>query len=235
MQHTSKTDPRRAPRPSRPGSHAPQRTARITKSGAVVPDTTPEKSAPFVSEPARKPRSTHKATAHKAVTRQASTRAAAKRTKLRRAQIALLGLSGLVCLVLLAMISMVHADYRWMKKQADTKAELLAVLHEQQQTGKRRLAALASGEGHEQLLLEHGYIRPGDRILLFPATREEQRKREIPKNDLAPHPPSMTEDSSSPATGSAWRRAGAVIGGWWQNLQAAAGIKPSTAPRTAPN
>ncbi|HVF10196.1 MAG TPA: hypothetical protein VNA16_05305 [Abditibacteriaceae bacterium] len=219
MQHTSKTDPRRSPR------HAPQHSARLSQSGARARENDQNEQADEAAAPLRRPRP-----APASAARQRPRRAARKAGKLRRAHLAMLTISGLGCLVLLAMISIVRADYREIKARADSKATLLAVLREQQRIGERRLAVLESGGGHEELLLDHGYIRPGDRILLFPATPEERRRREIPKNDLAPHPPAphpplITEDAANATTASAWQRAGAVLGGWWRTLKATAGLK----------
>jgi hypothetical protein len=41
-------------------------------------------------------------------------------------------------------------------------------------------------KGRTQSLVERGYIKPGDRILLFPTTPEERLRAELPRNDLAP-------------------------------------------------
>ena len=226
MHHTPKTDPRRSARYTPPAARAPQRAARIARSGAVALEGEQNEQADELSAPPRRARSAPVTGARKRVRR-----ATRKSGKMGRAHLILFTVSGMLCLVLLAMISIVHADYQHIKARADSKAELLAVLREQQRTAKRRLAALESGKGHEQLLLDHGYIRPGDRILLFPATVEERRKREIPKNDLAPHLPAGMEGGHNGA--SAWRRAGAVLGGWWDTIQDAAGLKPDKAQRPA--
>jgi hypothetical protein len=182
-----------------------------------VRDDTEEKAAPTAAalRPTRQSQPGGKAPSRKR-------RAPRKKQKLGRGHVALLALSGMLCLVLLAMITIVHADYRSIKAKADAKAELLTILRERQKIAKRRLAVLESGEGREQLLLDNGYIRPGERILLFPATPEERRAARKSTNDLSPH---ETDEAENNDSGSAWQRAGAVLGGWWKTLEAAAGLK----------
>ena len=145
---------------------------------------------------------------------------------MKRGHVALLVLSGLSCLVLLTLISVVHADYRSMKAKADAKAELLTDLRERQQADRRRLAVLESGEGREQLLLDNGYVRPGDRILLFPKTRGERHAAAKSQDALAPDAPAVMGEADNQPSVSAWRRAGAVFGGWWRTMQTAAGLQP---------
>jgi hypothetical protein len=88
------------------------------------------------------------------------------------------------------------------------------------------LSVLTSSAGREQLLLEHGYLKPGDRFLLFPITPEEERAAALPKNDLSPHPPSM---QIGEADDSAWQRAGRTIGRAWQRFSGEAPTGEATA------
>jgi hypothetical protein len=105
-------------------------------------------------------------------------------------------------------------DYHWLKSQVGNKQLQLAALDKQQTIGKARLAELTADKGREELLLEHGYIPPGERILLFPPDPQEQRAAAMPKNDLSPHPPS-TEAGNSP---SLLRRAGRALSHVWSSL-----------------
>jgi hypothetical protein len=117
-------------------------------------------------------------------------------------------------LCLTAMIFSVMQDLNSWQTQVNNKQVQLTALEDQLETGRKRLSVLQSPKGREQLLMEHGYIKPGDRILLFPATPEEKQAAQIPKNDLTAKPASIQGNRD----GSAWRRAGETLRGWWQGL-----------------
>ncbi len=108
------------------------------------------------------------------------------------------------------------ADYHRYQAQVRDKREQLAAIDKQRDIGRRRLAILNSPTGQEQLLLERGYLPPGDRFLLFPSTPAEERAATIPKNDLSPHPPAL---ENAAAGASAWQRAGRSMGSWWKRFQ----------------
>jgi outer membrane protein TolC len=48
------------------------------------------------------------------------------------------------------------------------KRATLIDLRAQYEIGKKRLRALASASGKERVLVENGFIKPGERLLLFP-------------------------------------------------------------------
>ena len=60
------------------------------------------------------------------------------------------------------------ADFRWAQSELGQKRVQLAALQAQLETGQARLNALQVDKGQAQSLIEHGYVRSGDRILLFP-------------------------------------------------------------------
>lgn len=101
-------------------------------------------------------------------------------------------------------------EYEAMQARVEEKKQQLAALESQHEVGQRRLAVLRADKTHKSVLIEHGYIRPGDRILLFPRTAEEEREARLPKNDLAPHPP-LDEEQNAP---SLWQRAASRVGSW---------------------
>jgi hypothetical protein len=132
--------------------------------------------------------------------------------------------------VLATMIQGSLADYGLFRNQVQTKEVQLQALQSQLFTGKQRLASLQWEKGRTQSLVEHGYIPPGDRILLFPASREEQLQADLPRNDLAPHASVVSEQRLGASSSSAWRRAGNTLSNWWQSLRGAAATPAGTAP-----
>ena len=109
----------------------------------------------------------------------------------------------LASLLLMGAMFSVHAEYRKWQTRVHQREDELAALNTQLTVGQKRLAALQSPQGREQLLIEHGYLRPGDRILEFPAAPEETRQAQLPPNDLAPR--SEEWNNASTANGSMWR------------------------------
>ena len=111
----------------------------------------------------------------------------------------------LAALLLMGTMFSVHGEYRkWQARVARREGEL-AALKTQLSVGEKRLAALQSPQGRQQMLIENGYLRPGDRILEFPPDADEARQAALAPNDLTPH----TEDwKQSPVSGgSIWRGA----------------------------
>lgn len=91
-----------------------------------------------------------------------------------------------------------------MQRRIARKQETLNDLKKQEENGRRRLAQLSSPRGREQVLVNNGYIKPGDRLLLFPRTEAEERAARAPRNDLvtreAPAQPGLWSRVTS-----AWR------------------------------
>ncbi|RYX85453.1 hypothetical protein EON83_05665 [bacterium] len=65
-----------------------------------------------------------------------------------------------------------HANARVASKQSTLKA-----LQNQLAQGKRRLSAFKGGSGRERALAENGFIKPGERILLFPSDSKSKTTR----------------------------------------------------------
>ena len=76
--------------------------------------------------------------------------------------------SCVACAFLLNEIGGAQSDFRQIHNQVAEKQENFRILDKQRNDEKNRLAHLKSEKGREQLLAERGYLRPGDRILLFP-------------------------------------------------------------------
>jgi hypothetical protein len=123
----------------------------------------------------------------------------------------------LTSLLLMVTIFSVQAEHsRWRNRVAQRETEL-AVLEAQLKTGERRLAALQSPQGRQELLINNGYLKPGDRYLEFKEDSDESKQAEAPPNDLTPHPSKW--DSSPVQGGSIWRGAWNSLSKKWQRLR----------------
>lgn len=81
-----------------------------------------------------------------------------------------------------------NAELRtWQARVAKREAEL-AGYKKILTAGKKRLAALQSPMGHQERLIENGYLKPGDRILQFPDEPEDAQPAVRTPNDLTPPP-----------------------------------------------
>ena len=59
-------------------------------------------------------------------------------------------------------------EYKAVKARVVTKQVTLKALQAQLAAGTKRLSAFNGGSGRERALAENGFVRPGERILLFP-------------------------------------------------------------------
>jgi hypothetical protein len=93
-----------------------------------------------------------------------------------------------------------HAEYRtWQARVAKRDADL-AACKKILTAGKKRLAALQSPMGQQELLIENGYIKPGDRILQFPSEIEDDQPAVRTPNDLTPPPADFPAASPGDST-----------------------------------
>ena len=95
-----------------------------------------------------------------------------------------LAVSVLVCGLLLGEIASAQADFLRLRGQVGQKEIQLAALEKQKHEEGKKLAYLQSEKGREQILAQRGYLKPGDRIPLFP--------EDAPQDELL-------EDESTPA------------------------------------
>ena len=136
------------------------------------------------------------------------------RQKLRARALMVLIPSIVISLFLMAATHVVMGDWRHWQGEVSAREAQMAALDTQLAIGRHRLTTLQAPKGREQLLVEHGFLRPGDRILLFPPTPEEKRAiAQNNSNDLSPH----AEVSASEPTGSAVSRAARSIADWWRS------------------
>ena len=69
----------------------------------------------------------------------------------------------------------IRTELKGAKSRVAQKSATLADLGAQLESGKRRLSALASASGRERVLVENGFIKPGERLLLFPKTQSPKK------------------------------------------------------------
>ena len=61
-----------------------------------------------------------------------------------------------------------QGDHQMLRNGVAQKEVQLAALEKQKHEDEKKLAYLQSEKGQEQILAQRGYLKPGDRILLFP-------------------------------------------------------------------
>lgn len=69
----------------------------------------------------------------------------------------------------------IWSEFEGVKGRVAQKRATLADLSAQLESGKRRLRALASASGKERVLVENGFIKSGERLLLFPKSDAPKR------------------------------------------------------------
>ena len=80
-----------------------------------------------------------------------------------------LSVSCVICALLLTEIFTAQGDHQMLRTQVQHKEQQFAALEKQKHEDQKKLAYLKSEKGREQILAERGYLKPGDRILLFPS------------------------------------------------------------------
>ncbi len=71
----------------------------------------------------------------------------------------------------------IMGEYKGVKARVATKQETLKALQAQLERGRKRLAVSNRGSGRERALAENGFVRPGERILLFPRDKNKEEGR----------------------------------------------------------
>lgn len=79
----------------------------------------------------------------------------------------------IACICLWQMVLAAEGDLSPVRERVREKQSQLAALERQNDEEKNHLAHLRSEKGREQLLVERGYHKPGDRFLLFPSESQE--------------------------------------------------------------
>lgn len=103
-----------------------------------------------------------------------SKRRALKKRRSRQANLAAWTLAAAITVAIAGASAGIWAEFQSVKGRVAQKRATLADLTAQLESGKRRLRALASASGKERVLVENGFIKPGERLLLFPKTPGKQ-------------------------------------------------------------
>jgi hypothetical protein len=77
-------------------------------------------------------------------------------------------IAGAVSVMIAGTAAGIWSEFKDAQGRVVEKRSTLAALNKELETGKKRLNALASASGKERVLVENGFIRPGERLLLFP-------------------------------------------------------------------
>jgi cell division protein FtsB len=147
---------------------------------------------------------------------EARRRRAARRAALRKKRrtvvwknAALLSVTGAISLVLWFYTAKAYIAYQDFDAQVRIKQARMASLEEQQAAARARVTLLSSDKGRAQLLIERGYLRPGERILQFPERPGDEARLDAsrtPSNDLTPPAP--------PPAPTRWQKLRDSFGGW---------------------
>ena len=138
-----------------------------------------------------------------------------------------------------AIMSSNYAQFRQYDAQKTEKAQQLSALQTQHDAMKRRLAFLQLPKGREQVLIEHGYLKPGERNLLFPhddkttppATPTTSTRARSDKTALAETPRETPQNLANEDAGnSAWSRTGSNVSRWWNDVNRATGSTRNATP-----
>ena len=95
-----------------------------------------------------------------------------------------LALSAMIAGVALGVSSQHHSwphfkgvwgEYKEVQARVRTKQVTLQALRVQLNRAKKRLSGFDRGSGRERALAENGFVRPGERILLFPPGKDDDR------------------------------------------------------------
>ncbi len=189
-------------------------------------------------------RASKNAPSQSALSQKASLRIAARRERVAKrfsmagptrvvAACAALVVSGL----LLAVISSNHAQFRTHQAQADGHAQQLYALQTQHNDMKRRLAFLQLPKGREQVLLKNGYLRPGDRVLLFPDEADSIRAAKTQSSTRNPQSAPVATTDSNPQNAVVENRDNtpSTLSRWWNDARRASGSQSANAAQPTNN
>ncbi len=98
-------------------------------------------------------------------------RRALKKKRRRQSNLVAWSVAAAITVTLAGTAAGIWTEYQGAHERVAQKRATLSDLNAQLEAGKRRLSALASASGRERVLVENGFIKPGERLLLFPKTQ----------------------------------------------------------------
>jgi len=113
-------------------------------------------------------------------------RRSAKKAVNRRTNTLVWSFVSVVTVVFTGLAAGVYSECHWVKGQIAYKNATLVDLKAQEAIGKKRLEGLTTNEGKIRVLVENGFIKPGQRLLNMPKTDQEKAAETHKKNDLVP-------------------------------------------------
>lgn len=102
-----------------------------------------------------------------------SKRRALKKKRARQGNWAAWTAAAAITLILAGAGAGIWAELHTTRERVAQKQAILSDLKVQLERGQHRLRALSSASGKERVLVENGFIRPGERLLLFPQTAKK--------------------------------------------------------------
>jgi hypothetical protein len=155
-----------------------------------------------------------------------------RRVQMRRGNTLLLAAAGALSFILLAMIfepqNGAIAEYHRFQDQVEQNEVKFNTFKAQHEVMQRRLASLQLDKGREQILVEKGFVKPGERILLFPPEPDVSHRVDTPENTetlesgaspvAAPFSDKLPSDSPAPSQSES-RHSGGTLSGWWRSLR----------------
>ena len=97
-------------------------------------------------------------------------RRALKKKRARQTNWAAWTVAGAITVAIVGASAGIWAELQAAQGRVNQKRATLADLSAQLESGRNRLQSLASASGKERVLVENGFIKPGERLLLFPKT-----------------------------------------------------------------
>ncbi len=95
-------------------------------------------------------------------------RRALKKKRARQGNLVAWTIAGAITVAIAGTSAGIWSEYQGVRGRVAQKHATLADLTAQFESSKRRLRALSAASGKERVLVENGFIKPGERLLLFP-------------------------------------------------------------------
>jgi hypothetical protein len=100
-------------------------------------------------------------------------RRARKKTETRKKNLIIWGITLGLTVIIGGMATGIYARYESVSADVDHKNEVLASLQKQLNEKRQKLSEMSSAVGKERVLVERGFVRDGERLLLFPKDKKD--------------------------------------------------------------